>query len=126
MTSRETLSSGKLERRRRYRAGLRAEAGAVFYLRLKGYRILARRWKTPVGEIDIIALRGGRIAFVEVKRRKTFEAAEASITPQLRRRVRRAADIWLSQNSAYQRHCVGFDLLFLVAGRWPRYLQDCL
>jgi hypothetical protein len=64
------------ERRvRAYRHGLYAETIAALMLRLTGHRILARRYKTPVGEIDLVALKGKRLAFVEVKERKRFEDA---------------------------------------------------
>ena len=67
---------------RAYRSGIFAESLVALLLRLKGNRIVARRYKTPVGEIDLVALKGKRLAFVEVKRRKSFEdAAEALPTP---------------------------------------------
>ena len=58
------------KRTRAYRHGLFAETVAALLLRLKGHRIVARRYKTPVGEIDLVALKGKRLAFVEVKRRE--------------------------------------------------------
>ena len=61
-----------------YRRGLFAETVAALLLRLKGYAIVARRYKTPVGEIDLVALKGKRLAFIEVKRRKTKEDAAAA------------------------------------------------
>jgi len=67
------------KRVRAYRHGLLAETIAALLLRLKGHRILARRFKTPVGEIDLVALKGKRLAFVEVKRRKTFDEAGWSL-----------------------------------------------
>lgn len=114
------------ERRARYRSGHTAEWLAALALRLRGYRILARREKTPLGEIDVIAVRGRRLAFVEVKRRATREAAEASVTATQRARVRRAAGLWLARNTAYQTHDLGFDIVFLVRGRWPKHLENAL
>lgn len=114
------------ERRARDRRGRRAEWLAALALRLRGYRILARREKTPVGEIDLIAVRGRRIAFVEVKQRRTQEAAEAAISPAQRARVRRAAHVWLARNPAYQTHDLGFDIVFLVGRRWPRHVENAL
>ena len=74
------------ERRvRAYRSGLFAETVTALLLRLKGHRIVARRYKTPVGEIDPVALKGKRLAFIEVKRRKTKEDA-AWVLPAKRRR----------------------------------------
>lgn len=113
-------------RRARYRLGLRAEWMAAVALRLRGYRILARRVKTPLGEIDLVALRGRRIAFVEVKRRATYPECEAAISPELCTRVRRAADLWLAARPRYQSHDQGFDVVFLVPGRWPRHIVNGL
>ena len=61
------------KRVRAYRHGLFAETVAALLLRLKGHRIVARRYKTPVGEIDLVALKGKRLAFIEVKRRKSLD-----------------------------------------------------
>lgn len=95
-------------------------------LRLRGYRILGRREKTPLGEIDLIAVRGRRLAFVEVKRRATREAAEAAITDAQRARVRRAASLWLARNARYQSHDVGFDIVFLIGRGWPQHVRNGL
>ncbi len=83
-------------RRARYRLGRWSEWMAALLLMAKGYRILRRREQTPAGEIDLIAVRRRRLAFVEVKRRLTLEDAEASISPRQRQRVRqgRAVVAW--------------------------------
>jgi len=114
------------ERRARDRRGRRAEWLAALALRLRGYRILAKREKSPLGEIDLIAIRGHRIAFVEVKQRATLEAAEAAISPAQRARIRRAANLWLARHPAFQAHDLGFDIVFLVGWRWPRHLENAL
>ncbi|MCC7250424.1 YraN family protein [Hyphomicrobium sp.] len=114
------------ERRARDRAGRRAEWIAALALRLRGYRILGRREKTPLGEIDLIAVRGRRVAFVEVKRRASEEAAEAAITDAQRARIRRAAQLWLARNARYQTHEQGFDVIFLIGRRWPRHVENGL
>lgn len=113
-------------RRARDRDGRRAEWIAAVALAVRGYRILARRAKTPLGEIDLIAVRGRRLAFVEVKRRATREAAEASVTASQRARIRNAAGLWLARNPDYQDHEQGFDILFLIGRRWPQYLPNAL
>ena len=93
---RRISSTSRTETRRaRYRAGRWSEWIAAALLMAKGYRILGLRAKTPKGEIDLIAVRGRRLAFVEVKRRLTLEDAEASITSRQRERVRQAALLWL-------------------------------
>ena len=113
-------------KRKKERRGRFAEHIAAAYLRLKGHRILERRFKAATGEIDLIALQGRRIAFIEVKARADLEACEASVTPKLRQRVRRAADAWMAKHSAFHDHDLGFDLVFIRPGRWPVYLKDAL
>ncbi len=117
---------GRHMRRSRERQGRHAEWIAALSLRLSGYRILAIREKTPLGEIDIIAVRGRRVAFVEVKRRATLEAAEAAISAAQRTRIRRAADLWLAQNERYQTCELGFDVIFLIGLSWPRHIPNGL
>lgn len=92
----------------------------------RGYRILARRYKTRGGEVDLIAARRGRVAFIEVKRRATIADCEAAITETLSRRVRAAADHWLAARPEYQTAMIGFDLVFVTPWRWPQHLPDAL
>src|SRR5690606_34390804 len=99
---------------------------AALLMRLRGYRVLARRTRSPLGEIDLVAVRGRRIAFVEVKRRRTPEAAEAALSPAQRERIRRAAMLWLGRNERYRTHEIGFDLILVVPRKWPRYLRNAL
>ena len=84
------------ERIDRYRRGLKAERLAAWYLRLKGYRILDTRMKTPVGEIDLIARRGKSLVFVEVKARGTIDTALESVKTHQSRRIVRAAEFYLA------------------------------
>lgn len=114
------------QRRRRYRRGLNAEMLVAAVYMVLGHRILGRRFKTPVGEIDLIAVKGKRVAFIEVKRRGSTEDAEDAITLTMRRRVRRAADLWLARNPGYQSYDVGFDLVFVVPWRFPIVMRDAL
>lgn len=116
----------RTERRRRYRRGWVSEHLAAAFLMAKGYRVLARRQKTPAGEIDLIAVRGRRLAFVEVKQRASLLEAEAAIGPRQRARVRRAADLWLARHPRYAEHEIGFDLIFLMPRRWPVHLENAL
>ncbi len=119
-------NSGPDERRARLRKGRASEAFAAALLMAKGYLILGRRVKTHAGEIDIIAVRGKRLAFVEVKRRATREAAEAAVSARQAARIRRAADHWLARRPRYHNHEQGFDLMLLVPGRWPRHIVNGL
>ena len=91
---------------------------------LRGYRILARRKKTRSGEIDLIALRGQTLAFVEVKRRATFDEARASITTRQSNRTRRAAQSWLKGWPRYRDYHQRFDAMLVVPGNWPRHVLN--
>jgi putative endonuclease len=114
------------ERRSRLRRGLVAELLASAILLAKGYRILDRRHRTPFGEIDIIAARGRRLAFVEVKRRDSFADAEAALTPRQAGRIASAADHWLDRHPAYRDHEIGLDAVLVVPVRLPRHLPNAL
>ena len=117
---------GRSALRRAHRRGHFAEYAAAAYLLAKGHRILARRFKTHLGEIDLIAKRGRRVVFVEVKHRPTIEDCEAAVTLQTRRRVHSAADLWLARHERYQASDLGFDLIFIVPRQWPVHLRDAL
>lgn len=93
---------------------------------LKGYRILTRREKTPAGEIDLIVVRGRRLAFVEVKARRTLEEAQDAVTSQQRRRIEDAADLWLARRPRYHDFEIGFDVVFVVPGHWPQHVANGL
>lgn len=110
------------ERQRAERRGRSAEAVAAWYLRLKGYRVLARRYRTAVGEIDLIVRRGRTIAFVEVKRRADAAAAFDAVTMTSRRRIARAAALWLQRHPAAAGLDQRFDVVFCPPRRLPRHL----
>jgi putative endonuclease len=112
------------ERRRAFRLGLDAEAKAAWLLRLKGYRILARRLKTPRGEADLVAGRGAVVAFVEVKARDTVEAATEAVALRQRRRIVAAAEAWLARNPRYATATLRFDLVAVAPRRWPRHIEN--
>ena len=109
---------------RAYRSGIFAESLVALILRLKGNRIIARRYKTPVGEIDLVALKGKRLAFIEVKRRKSFEDAAEALPSRARRRIVRAAQYWLSAHPSYNGHDMRFDVVLTAPWSWPRLIQD--
>jgi putative endonuclease len=113
-------------RRRREKRGRLAELIAAAYLFAKGYRILARRHKTPFGEIDLIAVRGRRLAFVEVKQRASMDAAEAAVTDGQARRVALAAERWVWRHPRYRDHEIGLDAVLIVPGRLPRHAPHAL
>ncbi len=114
-------------RRRAYQRGHAAEQIAALSLRLKGYAILARRFRCPRGEIDLIARRGGHIAFVEVKARTTENAALEAIGKHQVRRIIGAAEVWLGQAEEAgilpPDYSVSFDLMLAAPFGWPKHLQ---
>ncbi len=114
------------ERLARLKRGASGEFLAALLLVTKGYRILARRHRTPYGEVDIIAVRFGRLAFVEVKQRQTFEDAEAAISTHQARRIADAAEYWVSRQPRYRTHEMGLDAVLVVPRRWPRHLPNVL
>jgi putative endonuclease len=111
------------ERRRAFRRGHHGETAAVWLMRCKGYRIVARRVRTPLGEIDIIARRGRVTAFVEVKWRATADAALEAVTPRQARRLVAAARYWLSTQPAADGEW-RFDLVVVSRYLWPRHLPN--
>ncbi|MGH2342690.1 YraN family protein [Segnochrobactraceae bacterium EtOH-i3] len=107
-----------------FRLGLRAETRAAWWLRLKGYRILARRARFSRGEIDLIARRGSTIAIVEVKARASVAAAIEAVTPAARRRIVAAAGQWLARNPAFAGCGVRFDIIALAPRRLPVHIAS--
>jgi putative endonuclease len=114
------------KRQRSHKRGAFAEQLVALWSMLKGHRILARRWSSHAGEIDLIAVRANHLVFIEVKQRETFEAAEASITPQQRQREYDAANIWLARRPKYHQHEIRFDLVFVAPYAWPRHIEGGL
>ncbi len=110
-------------RARAERQGRRAETWAVWYLRLKGWRILARRVKTHRGEVDIVARRGRTLCFVEVKWRRRGAELGLAIDPYRLRRVAAAAEI-LAAKHARPGDSVRIDVLLLSPGNWPRAIEN--
>jgi putative endonuclease len=115
-----------VERRRAFRRGLLAETAAMWLLRCKGYRVVARRVRTPLGEIDIIVRRGQTIAFVEVKERPTEAAALEAIAPRQARRLVGAARYWLSTQPAASiaQGDWRFDIVTVSPYLLPRHLPN--
>ena len=108
-------------RRQAHRGGERAEALAALYLQLKLYRILARRFKTPVGEIDLIAERWGTTVFVEVKARSAATLHSEALGQVNQARISRAASFWLSRHPERTHTRLRFDVIFLAPWHWPRH-----
>ena len=101
-----------------------AESACVWALRLRGYRVLARRLRTPAGEVDIVASRRGIVVFVEVKARPDLTVAAASLGTGQRRRLARAAEAFLAVHSDLAGRDVRFDVMLVRPWRWPVHLAD--
>jgi putative endonuclease len=104
--------------------GQRGEALAALFLRLKLYRVVERRYKTPVGEIDLIVERFGVTVFVEVKARSKAASEGETLEAVNQQRIVRAAQYWLARNPAKAETPLRFDVMFLTPWRWPRHLRN--
>ena len=117
-------------RLRAYHFGLSAEEAAERWLRLKGYRILARRYRNAFGEIDLLALKGRTLAVVEVKARKNFTACLEALTPRQQQRLIRAVSALLAYPGKFaglfaaKPLNIRFDLIMIVPWHLPRHLKD--
>lgn len=110
------------ERQAAFRVGLSAESRAAALLVAKGFRILARRWRSPAGEIDIVARRKQLLIFVEVKARADFDAAAESISPRQQQRIAAAAEAWLAAFGQDNLRDFRFDVVLVVPGKMPRHI----
>ena len=106
------------------RDGRRGEVLCALWLMARGYRILGFRLKTGQAEIDLLALKNGVVAVVEVKRRSSLEAALDAVTPRQRDRLLRAAGSITARRPDLSGAAVRLDLIALAPGRWPRHIRD--
>ena len=112
------------DRKQAERRGHWAEISALMLLRLKGYRLLAQRYKSHHGEIDLIMRRGSTTAFVEVKARANHDAAITSVTAYQSRRIAAAASLWMVKDQiAAQGHC-RFDIVAVNSYFWPKHIEN--
>ncbi|MBT3765301.1 MAG: YraN family protein [Rhodospirillaceae bacterium] len=111
-------------KRQAWQRGRFAETICAWVLRLKGYRILARGFRVPVGEIDIIARRGRLLVFVEVKARRSQTEAAESLSFRQRERITRAAQAYIAKFPGLSDMDMRFDAMLIVPGSWPRHLTD--
>lgn len=110
------------ERIAAFRTGLSAEARAAAFLMAKGYRILAKRFRTRYGEIDIVARRRNLLAFVEVKARATLDDAAYAVTARQQARIIEAAQAWLVAHPEQADFELRFDAMLIAPRRLPRHL----
>ena len=120
----KTTETQTARRRKSYRRGHRGEWLAAAALMLKGYRILARRYRTRLGEIDLIARRGDLVLIVEVKARRTLVEAMEAVARESERRIENAADIWLSRQPDHARLSLRFDMVAVLPWRWPVHVEN--
>lgn len=120
------FTNGLTRRRRNEASGRWAEWIAAAVLIFTGHRVLARRVRTGRGEIDIVAVRGKRLAFVEVKFRQTAASAEAAVTPREARRLAEAAASWVRNHAKYRDYVRGFDRFEVAPSGHLRHAKDAL
>ena len=110
------------ERVAAFHTGLSAESRAAAYLMAKGYRILAKRFRTPHGEIDIVAKRRNLLAFVEVKARASLDEAAFAVTPRQQARIIDAAQAWLVAHPEHAEFELRFDAILIAPRHLPRHV----
>jgi len=116
------MMNDALGRRKAFQKGIYAERLAACWLRLKGYRILARRLRTLSGEIDLIARKRNLVLIVEIKARHTLQSAMEAVTPHQQRRIEAAADFWLMRQPDYAQLSLRFDLIAIQPWRLPVHI----
>lgn len=114
----------RAKRQAAYGAGRRAETLAAWLLRAKGFRVLARGYRVPVGEIDVIARRGRVLVAVEIKARARLEDALEAVTLRQRRRIERALAQFVARNRRLSALAWRFDVIAVVPGRLPTHIID--
>ncbi len=121
-TSDKPTKAASPERIAAFRTGLSAETRAAAFLMAKGYRILAKRFRTPHGEIDIVARKRHLVAFVEVKARASLDEAAYAVTPRQQARIVAAAQAWLMAHPEHADFDLRFDAMLIAPRHLPRHL----
>jgi putative endonuclease len=111
-------------RQQAQKSGRYAEAIAALYLRLKAYRVIARNFRHNVGEIDIIAVRGSVIVFVEVKHRAGGRVGLEAVTPRQWQRIGAAAGAFVGRHQSLHKMSWRFDFIGVGRFGWPYHLRD--
>jgi len=111
-------------RQKAQRYGVWTEQLAAIALRLKGYRILARNFKTKEGEIDIIARKGDLVAIIEVKARKEISQSIDAVGYHNQQRIHAASDVWLSSRKDAHLLSFRYDIIAVQPWRWPTHFED--
>lgn len=116
--------NGTGSRQQAERRGHHAEQIASVYLRTKGFGIIQTRFKTPVGEIDLVARRSRLIVFVEVKWRRKIEDALEAVHRPAQVRIARAAGHFNAMYPEFSSYYQRFDVIALAPWRWPIHLKQ--
>ncbi len=111
-------------KKKTYNFGILAEKITIIYLILKAYKILAWRYKTRFGELDIIAKKGREIIFVEVKARKKDTNLEEILRDRQTKRMVNAAQYFMSKNSKFREYQLRFDFIFVNKFYWVRHYKN--
>ena len=114
----------RLKRQKAWRRGHVAEYLAAAFLLFKGYRIVAIRHRTKLGEIDIVARKGDLAIFVEVKSRRGAQEAIDAVSFSSQKRIRAASDLWLARQPDFARLSQRYDIVAMLPGRWPQHFPD--
>jgi len=108
--------------------GYKAENAAVLFLRLKGYKILERNFKSPkgtgAGEIDIIASKHNVIVFIEVKRRTSLDSAAEAVNERVQSRRIKGAEYFLMTHPELADKETRFDVILIAPNRFPEHIQN--
>lgn len=119
-----SAAHGPTARKRAEKQGRLSEQLAAWSCRIKGFRVLATRYRTPVGEIDLVLRRRSLLVFAEVKARATLDEAAYALRPGQQQRLSRAAAIYLRDHPVHSDCAVRFDLVAVQPWRWPRQIAD--
>jgi len=111
------------ERQVAFRLGLSAESRAAALMIAKGYRIAARRFRSPLGEVDIVARRRKTLVFVEVKARERLDDAAEAVIGRQQRRIIAAAEAWLASHPDDIDCNVRFDVVLVAPKSMPRHIM---
>jgi putative endonuclease len=106
------------------RHGRTAETIALWYLRCKGYRLLIQRFKSPMGEVDLIMRKGDTTVFVEVKARRTLDEAIFAVTPWQSKRIAQAASLWMGRDPMAAKGFCRFDIVAVPSYLWPTHIEN--
>ena len=117
-------TASKARKIKAYQAGIEAENHAATMLADRGFSVVGRRFRSPAGEIDLIAANSSHLSFVEVKARRTLTEAAWSVTPRQQRRIAEAATHWLQCFPEYERHEITFDAILVAPRQLPEYIPD--